>query len=387
MSSSIHSADNNQMAIVLDVGTTNIKVAVYTSGLKTIFEASKATDTLSPQLGWEEQDADKILNISQELLEQASRYVGEEAKLGITNQRESVVAWNCATSQSLSPLILWSDKRTKEYCDTIRTPELESTIRGKTGLFLTPYSSAPKIHWLLEQPSVASCADLAIGTLDSWLIFRLTGNFVTDYTNASRTMLFNIRTKQWDDELLAVFGVQKRTLPKVLPSTSDFGSYTTQSGTVLNIGAVVGDQQASMFAAGTIPGTTKVTYGTGIFPMKLIGDHFELKDSYLTTLAIGDQGESVYALEGMVENAAPRVSAVYGKDDVAFNKLMITLAQEAAPVIARLVDTPNQTIYVDGGISQNNDILAEQERLNNITVRRLDTYNGTSLGVAKLLLS
>lgn len=375
------------MAIVLDVGTTNIKVAVFDQDLSVTFELSKTIRTSNPKTDWRQQDPSEILQICQGLLEQATNHVGKTAKLGITNQRESVVAWDLATSQPLSPLILWSDKRTKNYCDSIRTPELESTIRNKTGLFLTPYSSAPKIHWLLDQPGIASCANLAIGTLDSWLTFSLTGNFTTDYTNASRTMLFNIRTKQWDDELLAVFGVHKRTLSKVLPSMSYLGSYTTQSGTALDIEAVIGDQQASMYAAGTKTGTTKVTYGTGIFPMKLTGESFDLRPNYITTLAIGERGKPVYALEGKVENAAPRVSAVYGKDNAAFNKLMITLAEEVAPVIAGLVDTPNQTVYVDGGISQNNGILAEQERLNNIKAHRLGTYNGTSLGVAKLLLS
>ena len=201
-------------------------------------------------------------------------------------------------------------------------------------------------------------------------------------------MLYNIQTKQWDDELLAIFHIDKSILAEVVDSQADYGSYATSSTHMAHtIKAVVGDQQASMYAAGTATGTTKVTYGTGIFPMKLIGSQFALKDGYLTTLAIGSNGKPTFALEGKVENAAPRVNKVYGIDKPAFDQLMLGLAHEAAPTIAGLVDHPNHLVYVDGGISQNDDILREQEKLNHIRTERLASHNGTALGVARLLFT
>lgn len=354
-----------------------------------VFSQEQAIETLRPEESWAEQDAEAILAVCKKLLAKAEQATDNQpSSIGITNQRESVVAWNKTNGQALSPLILWSDKRTETYCNELKSKGYEEAIRYKTGLILTPYSSAPKIHWLLQQKPVKACADdLAIGTLDSWIIFKLTGKLLTDFTNASRTMLYNIHTQDWDEELLHIFKVPRAILAEVRQSRSDFGTYATSTTHMAHhIQAVVGDQQASMFAAGSRPGTAKITYGTGIFPMRLIGDAFQLQDGVLTTLAIGPNGQATYALEGKVENAAPRVSKVYGIDKPAFDQLMIQLAHEAAPVIDRIVD-PGEVVFVDGGISQNDDILAEQEKLNNIKVQRLSTHNGTALGVAKLLLS
>ncbi len=389
MNSSTPSNDNaaGKAVIVLDVGTTNIKVAVITADSKVVFEQSKRTSTLSPAAGWQEQDPNEILRICQDLIAVAATHCAPDTPLGITNQRESVVAWDETTARALSNLILWSDKRTTDYCEAIRTPDLEQAIRAKTGLFLTPYSSAPKMHWLMQQDDVRSCTNLALGTLDSWLVFKLTGVFATDYTNASRTMLYNIQARQWDEELLRIFDINKDSLPSVLASKASYGSLTLPNSKSVEIQTVVGDQQASMYAAGSEAGTTKVTYGTGIFPMRILGSEFELRDNYLTTLAVGKNNEPIYALEGKVENAAVRVSAVYGKDQLAFDKLMLQLALEAAPVISGLIDTPAQIVYVDGGISQNNDILAEQQKRNHIRTVRLPHYNGAALGVAKLVFS
>lgn len=377
---------DSTLAVVLDVGTTNIRVVVFNKDLTELYVKERGIETKHPQPGYAEQDPAQILSICKELLAEAEEHTGTHPTLvGITNQRESVVAWDKSSGKALSPLILWSDKRTEEYCDSLKRRGLEDAIRYKTGLLLTPYSSAPKIHWLLQQPAAQACRELAVGTLDSWLVFSLTGKFLTDYTNASRTMLYNIHTQAWDEELLSIFGVTRSVLPFVQPSKHDFGSYATNSTHMAHhIRAVVGDQQASLFAAGTALGTSKITYGTGIFPMHIIGDKFELKDDLLTTLAIGPDGEPIYALEGKVENAAPRVSKVYGIDKSSFDKLMLELAHEATPVIHKVIDEGSE-VFADGGISQNDDILAEQERLNHIHLHRMRTHNGTALGVAKLL--
>lgn len=385
MNSSTPSLDS-KAAVVLDVGTTNIRVVVFDHDLNAVFTEEQAIPTIHEHADWADQDPKEILKTCKALLSLAESATKDRpSSLGITNQRESIVAWDKSNGEPLSPLILWSDKRTEDYCNELKSRGLEETIRYKTGLTLTPYSSAPKIHWLLQQTGVQACKDLAIGTLDSWLIFKLTGNFLTDYTNACRTMLYNIHTYSWDEELLQIFGVSRSTLAEVQPSRSNFGSYATASTHVEHrILAVVGDQQASMYAAGSEAGTSKVTYGTGIFPMRLIGDTFQLKKGFLTTLAIGPNGKPTYALEGKIENAAPRVSKVYGIDKPAFDALMLSLAHEAAPVIGKLIEA-GEVVFVDGGISQNNDILAEQEKLNGIITKRLSTHNGTALGVAKLL--
>jgi glycerol kinase len=381
-------SSTNELAVVLDVGTTNIRVVVFSSELESVFTKEQAVQTTHKHTDWAEQDPETILATCKSLLAQAEVFIGTKpTNLGITNQRESVVAWDKSNGEALSPLLLWSDKRTEDYCNELKSRGYEDVIRYKTGLALTPYSSAPKIHWLMQQDAIKTCGDLAIGTLDSWLIFKLTGNFLTDHTNASRTMLFNIHTHKWDEELLHMFKVDRDVLAEVQHSRSNFGSYATGSTHMAHaIGAVIGDQQASLYAAGSEPGTAKITYGTGIFPMRLIGDAFQLKDGFLTTLAIGPHGKPAYALEGKIENAAPRVSKVYGIDKSAFDSLMVSLANEAAPVIARLFD-PGEVVYVDGGISQNDDILAEQERLNGLKTKRLSTHNGTALGVAKLLFN
>ena len=385
MNSSIPSTDN-EIVIVLDVGTTNIRVVVFDHDLNAVFTEERAVPTVHTHADWAEQDPKEILATCKTLLALAESVTKDQpSSLGITNQRESVVAWDKSHGEPVSPLILWSDKRTENYCNELKSRGLGDVIRLKTGLTLTPYSSAPKVHWLLQEDGVKACKDLAIGTLDSWLIFKLTGNFLTDYTNACRTMLYNIHTHTWDEELLEIFGVNRNTLAEVQLSRSNFGSYATASTHAAHtIRAVVGDQQASMYAAGSKPGITKVTYGTGIFPMRLIGDAFQLKDGFLTTLAIGPNCKPTYAFEGKIENAAPRVSKVYGIDKPAFDALMLSLAHEAAPVIGRLVEA-GETVYVDGGISQNDDILAEQEKLNSIKTKRLSTHNGTALGVAKLI--
>ncbi len=371
---------------VLDVGTTNIRVVVFDNNLQELYSHEQPTHTASPHPGWLQQDPMEILETCKDLIKKAEQHIGgESAKIGIANQRESVLAWSRETGKPLSELILWSDKRTLSYCEQLKRQGKEEIIRYKTGLTLTPYSSASKIHWLLSNITIKDYHDLAVGTLDSWLVYKLTGNFYTDYTNACRTMLYNIHTEHWDKELLELFGVSESILPKVTRSRFDFGTYATASTHMSHhIAAVVGDQQASMYAAGTKPGTTKITYGTGIFPMRIIGKNFRLKEGYLTTLAIGKDGEPVYALEGKVENAAPRVSKVFGINKPAFDKLMITLAHEAADTVAGLVGK-GQVVYVDGGISQNDDILAEQERLNHIRIKRLSTYHGTALGVAALI--
>lgn len=378
----------NDLVVVLDVGTTNIRVVVFDSELQTVFTSEQVVPTTHRHSDWAEQDPGVILSTCKLLLTQAEERIGDKpSSLGITNQRESVVVWDKSNGEALSPLILWSDKRTEDYCNELKSRGYEDVIRYKTGLTLTPYSSAPKIHWLMQQDGVKTCADLAIGTLDSWLIFKLTGNFLTDYTNASRTMLFNIHTHKWDEELLQMFKVDRAVLAEVQPSRSNFGSYATSNTHMAhNIRAVIGDQQASLYAAGSEPGTAKITYGTGIFPMRLIGDAFQLKEGFLTTLAVGPHGKPVYALEGKIENAAPRVSKVYGIDKAAFDALMLSLAHEAAPVLEKLFDA-GEVVYVDGGISQNDDILAEQEKLNEIKTKRLNTHNGTALGVAKLIFN
>ncbi len=380
------SSTESQIVAVLDVGTTNIKLLLFDKELKMHEVWQQTIATNQPQIGWREQDPEEIFLICKSLLQKALES-WELAGFGITNQRETVVAWDKTNGQVLYPAILWQDQRTKNYCDQLSNQGHEPLIRQKTGLFLTPYSSASKINWLLRQDTIKNTQQLAIGTLDSWLAYKFCNTFVTDFTNASRTMLFDIQNKSWDQELLKLFDVKLEYLPKVIPSASRVG--VTKRGIFskeLELFALIGDQQASLYGAGLTQGTAKITYGTGIFVMQIIGPTFELIDHFMTTLAVGEKSRPIYALEAKItDNAAARVSPLLNahKD---ISPVMLSLAQETQPLLSELFrHYPTKNVVVDGGISQNDFILQTQANLNQVTITRQKIHNGTALGTAKLI--
>ncbi len=373
---------DSELVLVIDAGTTNIKVFLFDQTLKPIFQAQASVEKIKPQSGWVEQDAEQIYETVVTLARQALvKADGRVRRLGITNQRETAVVWDGENGRLVYNAIVWEDERTHDYCESLTASG--ALVRERTGLKISAYFSASKIHWILNHvPNLPQT--LKFGTIDSWLIFKLTGRHLTDYTNASRTLLLNVRELKWDQELLKLFEIPAEILPDVAGSRADYSVTKDEVfEQAIKVEAVIGDQQASMFAAGVEPGTVKVTYGTGIFPMKLIGQRFELKDGYSTTLALATGLEPQFALEGKVDNAAARVSPVLDQPDE-LNKVMAELARETDDILRPLLDGARE-VLVDGGISQNNFVLAEQSKISKVDVHRLPYYNGSALGVAKLL--
>jgi len=384
------SGSNEDLVLVIDAGTTNFKVLLFDRNGETRGRYNAPLAKRTPNSGWVEQDPAEFRDLAFKLVAQAVREAsGPILAGGITNQRETCIVWDGATGEPLHPALVWEDERTAALCDEMsRDTHRVGRIRAKTGLTLCPYFTATKLRWVLDNvPAVQSAKDLRFGTVDSWLLYCLTNGRIhaTDNTNASRTLLFNIKTREWDDELLEIFGIPRSILPKVLPSFGDFGTINIAiAGQELPILAVIGDQQSSLYAAGFEPGTVKVTYGTGIFPMRLLGDEWMLRDSLSTTLAVGEGGRPVYALEGKVGDAANRVSPVRN-DPEKLDAVVKQLALETHPILQSLLTPDNTSVVADGGISQNDTLLEEQTRLCGIPIVRQKTPQATALGVAKLI--
>src|SRR2546429_6209183 len=263
-----------------------------------------------PSPGEVEHDAEEILRVTVDAAREAIKQAGVTPDaIGITNQRETVCAWERATGRPVHRAIVWQDRRTAARCAQLEKQKKGALVKSRTGLVLDPYFSATKVEWLLEHVKGlrkrAKDGDVVFGTIDTWLIFRLTNgkSFVTDHTNASRTMLYDIGKRAWDRDLLKLFGVPRAALPDVQNSSGDFGTAAPEHfGTELPISGVAGDQQAALFGQGCWkPGQAKNTYGTGAFLLLNTGTRRAIsKRGLLTTLACGPRGEPVYALEGSV---------------------------------------------------------------------------------------
>ena len=297
----------------IDQGTTSSRATIFTSEGVAVATASRAFSQHYPQPGWVEHDPQEIwesqLACLGEVLARCGLPASQIAGIGITNQRETTVVWERSTGRALYRAIVWQDRRTAELTESLKARGLEPMIRERTGLLLDPYFSASKLAWLLEHVdglrARAEAGEVCFGTVDSWLIFRLSGgrSHVTDLSNASRTMLFNIRTLAWDEELLRLFRVPRAMLPEVRPSVSAFGfSQAEFTGGEIAIAGVAGDQQAALFGQGCfIPGMAKATFGTGAFVVMNSGSQPGSGEGVLTTIAWQLPGEKVqYALEGSI---------------------------------------------------------------------------------------
>jgi glycerol kinase len=302
-------ADARRCVIAIDAGTTGVRSrAIFADGGGTVAAYNEFTQ-IYPQPGWVEHDADEIWNVARSTLNDVVDRVGRESisALGITNQRETVVAWNRRTGRPYGTAIVWQDRRTADRCESLRAGGFLPLVRDTTGLVLDPYFSASKFEWLLANRDIPIDDELALGTIDSWLIWNLTAGAVhaTDATNASRTMLFDIRALQWSTELCDVFGVPISALPAVLPSSGRFGATSALSGCTegIPISGVAGDQQAALFGQACFtPGMAKNTYGTGSFVLLNVGPSCPPPtEGMLTTVAwqLSD-GTVAYALEGAI---------------------------------------------------------------------------------------
>ncbi len=302
-----------QYILSLDQGTTSSRAIIFDKSGAIIASAQKEFTQFFPQPGWVEHDANEIwstqIGVAAEAISQASLGIKNIAAIGITNQRETSVVWNKKTGIPLYHAIVWQDRRTAEYCDELKAAGHAKIIQQKTGLVIDAYFSATKISWMLNHiigaRAAAEAGDLLFGTIDSWLVWKLTNGLVhiTDVSNASRTMLFNIHTQQWDDELLQLFNIPYSMLPTVKSSSEVYG-YTENilTATPVPIAGIAGDQQAALFGQQcTQPGMVKNTYGTGCFMLMNTGTTPVISTHHLlTTIAWKINGITHYALEGSV---------------------------------------------------------------------------------------
>ena len=298
--------------LALDQGTTSSRAVVFDLSGRVVALAQEPFEQHFPHPGWVEHDPMEIwhtqLATARAALAQAGLTAGDLAAVGITNQRETVVLWERGSGRPVSRAIVWQDRRTAERTDRMKREGLEERIRAKTGLLLDPYFSASKLAWLLEDPGLrrrAEAGELAFGTVDSWLIWNLTGGAVhaTDVSNASRTLLFDIHAGRWDDELLALFRVPRAVLPEVRPSVGGYGETDRQwLGGAVPVRGVLGDQQAALFGQACFEaGMAKNTYGTGAFLVMNTGTAPLQGDGVLTTVAWKLEGGPLhYALEGSI---------------------------------------------------------------------------------------
>ncbi len=295
--------------LALDQGTTSSRAVIFDLEGRPLASAQHPLKPSFPRPGWVEQDPAEIwettLRAAKDALEKAGIDPGKVAAIGITNQRETTIFWEKATGKPLGPAIVWQDRRTAPLTERLRQAGNEAWVRDKTGLVLDPYFSASKIAWRLdEDPELkrrAQNGEVAFGTVDAWLLENLTGQHLTDATNASRTLLLDLKSLAWDEQLLELFGVPRSLLPEVRPSIGAFGTTKPELfGRAIPITAVLGDQQAALFGqAAFTPGMAKNTYGTGAFVVMRIAE-FTLAEGVLTTLAWWREGEVAYALEGSI---------------------------------------------------------------------------------------
>jgi len=297
--------------LAIDQGTSSSRAVVYDDTLQTLTSAQQEFAQIYPQPGWVEHDPEAIWKSVRNVTKQCVDELGASgvAGIGITNQRETTIIWDRDSGACVHNAIVWQDRRTADLCERLRADGAEQTVIDKTGLRLDPYFSATKIAWLLENvPCVrddANAGKLAFGTVDTFLLWRMTGGRVhaTDATNASRTMLFNIHTQEWDDELLQLFGVPRELLPDVYDCAAEFGVCEAETiGVDAPVLGIAGDQQAALIGqAGFGQGMTKSTYGTGCFVIANTGsDALTSQNQLLTTIASRLDGEVTYGLEGSV---------------------------------------------------------------------------------------
>ena len=302
-----------QYLLAIDQGTTSSRAILFSSAGRIEASCQQEFQQHFPRDGWVEHDPGEIwrtvLETCRDVLGKSGIDVSQVAAVGIANQRETTIIWDRATGEPLYPAIVWQDRRTAPYCESLKAQGLEPLVSEKTGLLIDPYFSATKIRWILDQvPGARTRAqrgELAFGTVDSFLLWHLTGGreHRTDATNASRTLLFNIHTQQWDPELLELLEVPASLLPQVMDSSDDFGRVDAPLlGAEIPIYGIAGDQQAALFGQTCFrKGMAKSTYGTGCFLMLNTGEQ-ALKSEHrlLTTVAYRLKGEPTYALEGSI---------------------------------------------------------------------------------------
>ena len=341
----------NRFVLSIDQGTTSSRAIVFDGYGKIMSSAQKKIKQIYPADGWVEHDPEEIWETTVLVCKEAIATCGNEiSRIGISNQRETIVLWDRKTGIPLSNAIVWQDRRTFETCTRLREQNLENFVLERTGLVLDPYFSATKLCWLLDHVSDArkraENGELAAGTIDSFLVWRLTEGKVhaTDATNASRTLLFNIHKQRWDFDLMEIFNVPELVLPEVKDSADDYGRSSAKIlGSSVPILGVAGDQQAALIGQACVqPGMVKSTYGTGGFVLLNTGAQaIESKHGLLTTLCYRIEGKAHYALEGSIFNAGTSIEWL--RDSLG----LISSATESE-ALARTSSSDNRVMFVPG---------------------------------------
>ena len=331
-----------QYILSMDAGTTSGRCILFDKNGQILHTAQKSLTQYYPRPGWVEQDADEIWQVQYETAQQVIAEAGirpeQIAAIGITNQRETTIVWDRTTGKPVCPAIVWQCRRTSDYCEELHAAGYGPMIREKTGLLPDPYFSGSKIHWILEHVEdareKAEKGDLLFGTVETWLIWKLTEGrvHVTDYSNASRTMLFNIHTLHWDEELLDLLDIPVSMLPKPVSSSELYG-YSRDYG--IPICGAAGDQQAALFGQACFePGEAKCTYGTGGFLLMNTGSHpVTSENGLLTTIAASRPGRIQYALEGSIFIAGAVIQWL--RDELG----LISSAAESEVLASQVADT------------------------------------------------
>jgi len=438
--------------LALDQGTTGTTALIIAQDGRILGRGYSEFTQYFPEPGWVEHDATEIREVTLRVARDALAMAGKECQvegIGITNQRETILLWDRTTGEPVHRAIVWQDRRTADLCRELREAGREEEVRRRTGLVLDPYFSGTKLAWLFRNdPDLrrrAEAGELACGTIDSWLIHSLTGGKVhaTDPTNASRTLLYDLRSGGWEADLLAIFDLPQGLLPEIRPSSGDFGvAMGEHLGLELPIAGVAGDQQAALFGQGCWnPGLAKNTYGTGAFLLLHTGEEIvPSKHGLLTTVACGPRGERAFALEGSVFIAGAAIQwlrdglgilksaseseamarSLDGNDGVFFVPAFVGLgaphwdpevrgallgltrgttsshlARAALEAMAYGTDEvlramegdsgiPTLELRVDGGVAQNEWLMEFQAGLLGVPVRRPAMVETTALGAAGL---
>jgi len=335
--------------LAIDQGTTSSRAIVFDDNLKPLATGQEEFEQIFPHSGWVEHDPEEIWSTTVAMCHQAIEKQNlsprDIAAIGVTNQRETTIVWDKETGRAVYNAIVWQDRRTSEYCESLREAGHGESIRQKTGLLIDPYFSATKVHWILENVDGvrerAERGELLFGTVDCYLIWRLTGGKVhaTDATNAARTMLYNINEGRWDKDLLSLFGIPEGMMPEVKNCSDDFGETRDDlfGGVGIPIRGVAGDQQAATVGQACFePGMVKSTYGTGCFVLLNTGDKPVLSNNrLLTTIAYQLDGKPTYALEGSIFIAGAVVQWL--RDGLK----MIRTAAETTPLAEAADETEN----------------------------------------------
>ncbi len=305
--------------LAIDQGTTSSRAIIFNNQLENIAVAQQEFEQIFPQSGWVEHNPEEIwestLAVCRKALENSKLAPKDIAAIGITNQRETTIVWDKESGEAIYNAIVWQDRRTSEYCATLKRDGHEDMVRQKTGLLLDPYFSATKIKWILDNVEGARAraenGELLFGTVDCYLLWHFTNGRIhaTDSTNASRTLLYNIIGHNWDEKLLQLFDIPYNMLPEVLDNISDYGQYKMDDNSSISILSMAGDQQSASIGQGCVaPGLMKATYGTGCFALMNVGAEFVLSDHrLLTTIACSLDGDVTYALEGSIFNAGTAI--------------------------------------------------------------------------------